>query len=768
MIPTSAIRAIARGAALVALGVALCGPALADDITAIESEAKEIRDKAGVLSKQYLGSEGFRSEHYAEERLIDGENFYRLKDYQRAAIIFMDIIESYPGHAAYPDALFYFADSLFLSRDFYGARQWFTRLLDESHRPGVGRFRQKAIERLIEIAIHVNDFEGIERYFDQLGQSPDGAARYIKGKYRYFRGDFEGAKREFASVKGKHELELKATYFTGAVLTKQQRYDEAIEVFKAGARMEAATASEQEIVDLINLGLGRLYYEKDFVENASVAYEKVGRYSPHYDTALYEAASVQIRAGNTIQAERILEVLTLAMPDSKYIPRAKLLRGNLLLRAGRYEEAEEVFEQTIGEFTPVRDKVDELIRDQEDTARFFSTLMERSMTALDVEGALPPLVVKWVGEESEVQRALTLTNDLGVAREYTRETERLLRLLEAVIDGPSRINAIPTLRDVKRRVQQMSNRLGQLRGRLSREVQRGIGGSDQAMRKIGEQRKKLQQELDALPTSDEAFQRREEKARGVFRRMRQELARNCIRLDKLVAMVVALERFSENPEYMKGAPAESVQALKEELRRHRAGIEEMRSSVETLKEDVERARYQVGVGDNLDRRDEEIREEVRQLNGQERKILRERGGKTGKRLDRVYEEIERTEKVLLRLHGAIDREAERRIDELSAMVRAERDRVKLYRVELAELNDEAEDVVGGVTAKNFSNVRKRFQDLILKADVGIIDVAWMRKEEHKNRGTALTKDRLAEMQNLDAEFREVRQDTGGAAAGQGN
>ena len=150
-------------------------PVTADEIDTVKQEAGEISELAKGLGTRFLGADGFKSRHYAEERLIDGENFYRLKDYQRAAIIFMDIIESYSGHAAYPDALFYFADSLFLSRDFYGARQWFNRLLNESGRPGMGRFQKKAIERLIEIGIHVNDFEGVEKYFDQLGQARIGA-----------------------------------------------------------------------------------------------------------------------------------------------------------------------------------------------------------------------------------------------------------------------------------------------------------------------------------------------------------------------------------------------------------------------------------------------------------------------------------------------------------------------------------------------------------------------------------------------------------------
>jgi TolA-binding protein len=753
-------RAVAGTAAL----CVVCSASIdvgADEISTVESEVREIRDKASGLERQFLKQDGQRSALYAEERLIDGENFYRLKDYQRAAIIFMDLIERFPNHAAYPDALYYFADSLFLSRDYFGARQWFERVLDEGNRPGMARFRVKAMGRLIEIAIHLGAFEGVDKYLEQLGQTATPETTYIKGKYFYFKGDFDRAVREFGAVKGNAELELKAAYFDGAVLTKQGRYDDAIAVFKAGAARSAETPSEQEVIDLLNLGLGRLYFEKEMLPEASKAYETVGEYSIYYDTALYEAASVKIRAGDAITAERQLEVLTLAVPDSRYIPRAKLLRGNLLLHEGRYDDAEAVFQETIGEFTPVQEQLDQVMGEQKDTRRFFAALMERSAGTMDVSGNLPPLVMKWVGEEPEVQRALNLGTDLGLAKEYTMETERLLRLIEAVIDGPSRVNAIPTIRSAMRRSQQLSNRLGQLRAKLLDIAQKRVGPNDAELRALVDESRQLQTQLAALPTSDEEYQRREEKALAVYQHMRQELARNEVRLDRLVAMVVALERFIADPQYVEGVPEQSVKALREELDRHRDGAGAMREELEKLREDVERARYQVGVGDNLDQSDARLREQIRQLCAKERDILRSRGSDAGRRIEAIIGMVEESEQIIGAFRIAAEKEADRQIEDIRRQVDAEREHVKGYRTELATLNGEAEEVVGGVTFENFSNVRKRFHNLLLKADVGIIDVAWKRKEEHKDRGLTFNKDRLAEIQNLDREFEEVK--SGGAA-----
>jgi hypothetical protein len=44
---------------------------------------------------------------------------------------------------------------------------------------------------------------------------------------------------------------------------------------------------------------------------------------------------------------------------------------------------------------------------------------------------------------------------------------------------------------------------------------------------------------------------------------------------------------------------------------------------------------------------------------------------------------------------------------------------------------------------------------VLRADVGRIDVAWARREEHRMRVEMLTRDRARELRTLDDEFREI-------------
>lgn len=740
-----------------AVGLLLSAPgAQARDIDKIAREVREIRDNAQRLDELYLKTGNFKGDQYVAERLVDGENFYRIKDYQRSAIIFIDIVENYPTHAAYPDALFLYADSLFLSGDYLTARDAFKHFLKESSRPGGAHYKEKAVERLIEIAIHTDTYDGVESYFEMLGKFPSEAARYVKGKFLYFKGESGRAREVLLTITKDKLLRLKAQYLIGVILTMDEKYKDAALLFEQAKSAEAATTDEQAVVDLMNLGAGRLYFEQGKLTEASECYQRVSQSSPYFDAALYEAASVLIQEGDTVRAEQTLEVLTVAVPDSRYLPRAKMLRGNLLLRAGRYDDAETVFDEVVSDFTPVMDQLDSLIDQQQDTRQFFYELVEKNVSALDMSGVLPPLVVKWVAEEPEVGRALDLAKELGAAKGYIRETERLIRLLEAVVDGPARINAIPILRQGKRRAQQMANRLAQLQVTLAEMVESELKSSSPEIAALRAERLSLAEKIKTMPTSQEEFAVRDAQSQEIFLRMRAELQRNLIRLDRLNAMTVAIERFIEDARYADGVPKESLVAAREELKRHRYGIVTMQKELDDIRADVEKAGFQVGVGDSRDNSDQEMRGRMRALAQKERALVRAAGGKFGAQMETVYREIDAAEAIIASFEADAEKEAARRVQAIRVQVRSERDHVAAYSRELEGLGEDAEEVVGGVAFENFTSVRKRFHELVLKADVGIIDVAWLRKEEHTARIGEFTDARLKEIKSLDDEFQEVK------------
>ena len=727
----------------------------ASELDKITLEVRDIEDNAGRLGALYLKTSRFKSDKYVAERLVDGENFYRIKDYQRSAIIFLDIVENYSTHAAYPDALFLYADSLFLSGDYLTSKDVYEKFLQESSRPGAARFKEKAVARLIEIAIHLGAYEGVESYFDVLGQSPSEAARYVKGKFLYFKGERGRAYDLLSTVTKNPTSLLKARYLMGVILTVEEKYPEAVEIFSHPPPVEAVSAEAQEVLDLMSLGAGRLLFELGRMEEAAACYKQIDQSSKYFDAALYEAASVQVQAGDVTSAEQTLEVLTVSVPDSRFLPRARMLRGNLLLRTGKYDEAEALFDEVVDAYTPVMSELDGLIGRKQDTRQFFLDLVEGSVSSLDMEGVLPPLAAKWIAEEPEVSRALELAKELGTAKGYIKETERLIMLLDAVLQGPARINAVPILRQGKRRAQQLSNRLCQLRSKMAELLEDELGDAA-AVEALRGKREGISKKVSAMPVSPEAFAARERASKKVFLRMRAELQRNLIRLDRLGAMIVAVERFVGDPRYMEGVAEENITAVRQELGRHRYNILEMQQELAAIRSEVEKAGYRIGVGDNRDKSDASLRKLIHNIAEKERAMCRATASRFCVKAEAVFRLMEQVEKKIALFEREAEAEARRQVDQIRAQVERERKNVAVYHREIEGLGNDAEEVVGGVAFENFSAVRKRFHDLVLKADVGIIDVAWLRKEEHTSRISEYTDARLKEIKSLDDEFQEIR------------
>ena len=127
----------------------------------------------------------------SSERLTDGELYYRLQDYLRASIIFTNIVETYPTSRSFPDALYYLGESLYQAGDLLGARTRFRSLLERADQPGMGPYLQRTLGRLIEIAIRIRDFDGVEGYFQQLSRLPstevEATNAYYRAKYLYNR-----------------------------------------------------------------------------------------------------------------------------------------------------------------------------------------------------------------------------------------------------------------------------------------------------------------------------------------------------------------------------------------------------------------------------------------------------------------------------------------------------------------------------------------------------------------------------------------------------
>ena len=731
--------------------------AAAQNLDAISNDVRTLEQRASQLDSFLQDTQPRSAIPPYTERFADAELLYRLHDYARASVLFTDLVSNYRDTPAYSNSLFLLGEALYQAGDRLGARARFREVVNNASDPVFRPFVQRALGRLIEIALRTGDVSGIEEIFARLNQIPpseiEAQTTYIRGKYYFLRAqpDYEQARQAFEAVPTRAPIYPQARYFLGAILTAQGRYPEAIEAFQRVLRIQPEGSEQQQVLDLAALAVGRLEIERDNYDAAIEAYQQVGRSSSYFDRALFEQAWAFIRSGDSIRAERALEVLAISNPDSPLIPEGKLLWGNLLLRTGRFDRAQQVFQEVRTQFGPISQQLNQVIAQNTDPTTYFQQLIMSNIQVFDASSFIPPTALQWIRTEGTLEESLTVVSDLNLCRQYIRESEDLIARLNAALNAPSRAHVFRDLRRAREQVFEVLNRATQLRATVAQSMDEAANASgDVNLQGIVTERHGLEDAVRRLPVTDAQIRRRDRAAEEEFGALSQELQRNEQRVANLESMVVAIERYVADPGQQRGNI--NIEALRQELVQHRAAVQRYRDSIAELRRLINAGRSQIGVGDPRYQRDLEVGQQYRELVGREQSAMSGRmPGGAAELLARLDAVERRTRDFDARVGTNVDR----RVEVIRVQVVEEEGRVAGYRGRLAQLEGDAADIVGHLVMQNFQSVRLHFYQIVMRADLGIVDVAWEQREEHNNRARMLAEEENREIAAYNDEFAEV-------------
>jgi TolA-binding protein len=734
----------------------------AQDFDPIANNVRSLEGRAAQLDQFLQEAQPHSSIPPYTERFADAELLYRLRDYARASVLFTDLVSNYRDTPAYANSLFLLGESLYQAGDRLGARARFREVVNNANDPVFRPFVQRALGRLIEIALRTGDVSGIEEIFSRLNQIPpseiEAQTTYIRGKYFFLRAqpDYDQARQAFEAVPTRAPVYPQARYFLGAILTAQGRYPEAIEAFQRVLRIQPEGSEQQQVLDLAALAVGRLEIERDNYDAAIEAYQQVGRSSNFFDRALFEQAWAFIRSGDSIRAERALEILAISNPDSPLIPEGKLLWGNLLLRTGRFDRAQQVFQEVRNQFGPISQQLNQVIAQNTDPTTYFQQLIMSNIQVFDASSFIPPAALQWIRTEGTLEESLNVVSDLNLCRQYIRESEDLIARLNAAINAPSRAHVFRDLRRAREQVYEVLNRVTQLRADVAQALDGTASATgDVNLQGIISERRGVDPSVQRLPVDDAQIRRRDRAAEDEFGTLSQELQRNEQRVANLESMIVAIERYVADPGQQRGNI--NIEALRQELVQHRAAVQRYRDTITELRRLINAGRSQIGVGDPRYQRDLEISHQYRDL------VMREQGALAGRMPAAATELLARLDAVerrALDFDSRVGTQVDRRIEGIRVQVVEEQGRVVGYRGRLAQLEGDAADIVGHLVMQNFQSVRLHFYQIVMRADLGIVDVAWEQREEHNTRARLLAEEENREIAAYNDEFQEV---TEGAA-----
>ncbi|HZU84142.1 MAG TPA: tetratricopeptide repeat protein [Polyangiaceae bacterium] len=778
--------AAATGAALIGL-LARDARAGSDDVVgAARNELVQVSRELPSVQSAVERAKGERET--AEQRLANGELLYRTNDFGRAIVVLSEILEEFPNTPSYPDALWLRGETYYASHDYLAARRDYNALVSHGNEPRFQAYFGRSLARLVDVVLRLNEPpEALAPIFEKFNQVPpaqvDAGLLYAKGKAHFRQSSWNDAAAAFAQVPHDTAYTHQARYFQGLIAMKLARlsaaasgdtrkssatssaYKQAIEVFRNVTDLPPDTPEHRHVIDLAWMAIGRLFYEMEQYARASEAYNKVGRESPEFDTMLYELAWVYVRLGDVQRAERALEVLMISDPNSAYIADGTLLRADLLLRAGAFDRALQLYENIRAQYDPMRAKVDAFIDSTKDTAVFYDKLAAQQLDVLSREEEIPPMAVRWAREAEDGPLAFAVIDDVNECKTLIRQSKLLVDKLTALTGAANRVRAFPELEAGETAALALVNRISRARLRLAHalddEEPGDLGGEIGGVR---QQRRALMAAIEELPVTGDDFARREQQGKAQWNRLSQELTRRASEVDSLHATINGLRRMlSEGPIGGVVRDPASVGRFQAELDANEHNLKLFTEEIAELRRQIDFGRAQIGLGDARYQHDAAARTDFRQV--LEREVELASGGAAGGGAQRfaiqlgpILTQADQYEAQLIGALQQLEASVAARAGELQQKIEAERANMANYQAQLDSLDGNARELVGRVAERNFRMVRDKLRGIVLRADVGITEQAWEVREEELDRVRSLQSERSRQEQLLDEELKEVRDD----------
>jgi TolA-binding protein len=754
------------GACLLALaaGWSLAAPARAGEVEDTNGKLTDLEERVKAIAAGFK-PEAAGDPTYAMRRVVDAEMLFKLKNYNEAATVLLDVVEKHPNAQGYDDALVLLGESLFQDHNYNSARTYFAL---EAKRNTGSRREQQALQRLVEIALHTGDFENVDDYLKRLENIPvanlEPSVPYVRGKYAYFRGRPDEALAVFATIPQTSPYYLQSLYFTATIQVGKADYASALAIFDGIVKSQPRNDQDREIQDLARLAIGRLNYEQDQFINAREAYNGIGQKSLHFDEAMNELAWTSIKAKDFTSAYRALDLMLLQNPDSPQAPELRLLMGNLHVRLGNFALANDAFEKAREQFDPIHQQLSETLARSKADRNYFESLIGKGMEKFDITALIPKVAVKWVKTDPEVARVVALTDDVSELQREIKDAEQTLSRLELAVNGQLQVGIFPDLAAVRARTSEVLNQIVEIRkkfvGKLHALTAGSLAPDEQArLGQITLERAIAERELDGLPLSAAGLQDREQRALAGLDQLDAQASELNVMVQGMDAELVAIEQY-----YIKSRADQKIRA--EELIQPVAGLREaigeLRASNDRIRnaiaEAAREAKVAVATGDSergaigvlvaSQKRERELYQVARpRLSGKAQHDFDAYASLLG-RADGVQAQ-------LAELDGRIGAAAQKRLGELKSQLATERANLMAAGDKLGKITSEQQDVGSSLALTMLAKVTDRFYDLVVQSDVGLVDVAWGLKDSRTSAVSKLINQQKLELKTVEEDFKQL-------------
>jgi tetratricopeptide (TPR) repeat protein len=752
------------------------------DLNRIRNDIRRLDTRIRLLARSYRTFNPNFTVSLAK-RVSDGKLNFLLKDYTRASINLFDAVENprNKGRAQWYEAMYLLAEALFKSRNYEGSGRYYKRLV------GLNRtYVARSLVRLVQIAEKTKRYAWLNRYFQQAKSLPSSPIRnqlfYLSGKGLYQQKRFSDAKRALEQIPVNSDFWARAQYFL-AVITLENPSNgnisaatgRLLRILKRASR--PTSTDERKVRDTILIAIARLYHQRGLISRALLYYQRLDRNSHVFAQALYEICQAYLRRSEQVKtaierkkfnqkALNQLELLLAFLPDTPFVPRVKLLRGDLLLQLEKFPKAMKNYESLVSRYSNVYAYMNNFSRRHSDPKAFFRNLISRDLQKFDLAQYLPKDAVNWISSEELMSRALRLTNDLRTMKQNIKDSRKIIRRLEKALQIKDKIALSPSLKEGRARAQDIRRKLISLEARLN-AAEKNIVFSKMTSaerRRYMEIRRRLSAVRALFQQAPKSRTDSKKRNNSVKKRLASMMSRLRNVGNKLVysrRMLRSVRNWLlNNPKARKLTP-EQRNSLRTDANQLERLNDTLTAERERLINLIDLARIQLEYS-GMGSQEQKVQKTYRSLLRQEKQLFQSLSSRLSSSerqsvsdIRRYRTDIRSTRLEVTTFLNRLRTQAEKNARLIQLQVSREKGNVNRYNLATLRLQDNAKDLIAQIAYRSFASTQQKFYKLILQADVGVIDVAWQRKRSTQDQIDKIGVQQGKALRQLRLEFKDL-------------
>ncbi len=710
----------------------------ADKIEKYKLELSEMQDSYVNIEGQYLSPLVLNQKTHvsASASLKKGDYYFLKKDYISSGSVYYSVFNSrQKKDFIWEEAVFKLAESLFLNKNYISATRYYEILATTMPN---SRYKIKTLKRLISASYYLGEYSMAKKYYSEFVQigydiSKDSELIYFLGKSLFFDSQYSDAYNVFKTIKKDSKYYLQSLYFMGVIKLQDKKYKSSIKFFKKITVAKGHNYFKTKTIkSLANLALGRLYFQLKDYNDAINYYLKLDWKSKYFAESYYELCWTYIKKKEYRKAIDALRRLKYIDPSSIIVPNAELLEGNLLMKIGKYGDAMVLFNNVVKKY----DKIKKALQSY-DAGNLKLDFNAVSGSNAIFSAAYSPIVRSLFKDNLKYKSILKLNDDIAFLESQLFQTVKIENKLKIIMQNKNVASVFPPLKKGTEKAVALQNHLISFKNKLlelkkSKSWQFLSPEDKEKFLKLEDERKKLRKNLKDMPVSEIQLEKKASEYAKKIIKMEEDIHMISLQTASFYTQIDTITAYYIK-EKAKGNPNKIIL---DKLSKEKENVMKIIKELKNYAKVVEKEKNKLMLGGDMITKMIILRNKYKMILDSEDELLKKTDSlKFGRdsEIDRLIYQTDSLYKKTDMFYDKLNLVVGKIISKIKSAYDAERIKLDSYKSEVMQLKKEINEVSTLAILSNINKVKASFNDLVLRADLGIIDVAWEKKEQASDK-----------------------------------